>query len=238
MADVPKKQQEYFNRIKRALGSGDEQEFADLVRQKNPLAIREDLANVLGQHTLENYDEPLNVFQDKKLLENIPTEYAKMPKGVAGQYNPSTGGVLMPKSDSMFANKETGVLLHELGHKNDALKGFEASEAFDPKLIKKFGAEAAESAFSKHHAGGFFEKEALKDLLKNRKLATMLPVLKAAGPAAAIYGMSQGDVFAADPTGLLQTDEIGKGSDITEMPSEAKETNRRFKKIRQTLGVE
>lgn len=238
MADVPKKQQEYFNRIKRALGSGDEQEFADMVRQKNPLAIREDLSNVLGQHALENYDEPLNVFQDKKLLENIPTEYTSMSKGIAGQYNPTTGGILMPKANPELANKQAGVLIHEGGHKMDALKGFDTSEAFDPKLLKKLGGEAAEEAFGKHHKGGFFEKEALMKLLQNKKLSALTPLLKAAGPAAALYGMSQGDVFAADPTGLLQTDELGQGSDVTEMPSEAKETNRRFKKIRQTLGVE
>ncbi len=238
MADVPKKQQEYFNRIKKALASGDEQEYADLMRNKNPLAIREDLSNVLGQHVLENYDEPLSVFEDKKILENVPTEYTKMPKGVAGQYDLSTGGVLMPKANPDLINKQTGVKLHEFGHKKDILKGFDASEAFDPKLLKTLGAEAADEAFAKHHKGGFFEKEAIMKLLRNKKLSALAPLLKAAGPAAAIYGMSQGDVFAADPTGMLQTDELGKGSDITEMPSEAKETNRRFKKIRQTLGVE
>lgn len=234
MDKLPRKQQEYFQRIRQALGEGDESAFADLVRQKNPLAIREDLVNVLGQHTLENYDEPLNVFNDKKLLENIPTEYTKMPKGIAAQYDPNTNGILMPKANPDLANKQAGLIIHEGGHKMDALKGFDASEPFDPKFLKKYGAEAAEDAFGKHHSSGFFEKEALMKLLKNKKLSSaVLPVLKGLPIAGALYGMSQGDAFAADPTGMLQTDELGAGSDI--LPPEEMIKRTRFNKLKQKL---
>ena len=63
---MARKQDEYFANIKKALSSKDDEMLSDLVRQKSPLAIREDLANVLGQHVNENYDSPLNIFENKK----------------------------------------------------------------------------------------------------------------------------------------------------------------------------
>jgi hypothetical protein len=52
-----------------------------------------------------------------------------------------------------------------------------------------------------------------------KSFAPLLGVLGHALPiAGAAYGLSQGDAFAADPTGMLQTDELGKGSDKIEKP--------------------
>lgn len=181
MSDRPKKQREYFQKIRKALESGDEEMYQDLVRQKNPLAIRHDLSEITGELVKEGYENPLNAFQNQKLLETVPVEYTNLPKTSAGRYNLSEGKILLPKVQGDMTDKQLGTLVHEFGHEDDRLKGFTASEAFDPSLLKKTGAEAAEAAFGKHHARGFFEKEAIIDLLKNKKLATALPILKAAG---------------------------------------------------------
>jgi hypothetical protein len=48
-----------------------------------------------------------------------------------------------------------------------------------------------------------------------RKASSLAPaLLKALGVGGALYGMSQGDAFAADPTGMLHSEEAGKGSDV------------------------
>lgn len=239
MAEFPKVQQRLFDDIKRAAEAGDEEKLDFLLKQKNPLAVRHDLSTVLGQEVRKNYDSPLDVFKNADALKNTPIEYTDLPENIAGQFTTEgQGKILMPKTSGDISSKQLGTLLHERGHQDDVLRGVVESQPFDKKLLSKTGLDAAEQAFGKHHARGFFEKEALLDVLKNKKLSTLAPLMKVAGPAAAIYGMSQGDVFAADPTGLLQTDELGKGSDVTEMPSEEREKNRRFKKIRQVLGVE
>lgn len=232
MDNLPRKQKEYFQRIKQALGEGDESAFTDLVRQKDPLAIRHDLSTTLGQHVRENYDSPLNVFENKKLLENVPVEYTDLPEGIAGRYNITDSKVLVPKTIEGLENRQTGSLLHELGHAEDRLKGFAGSEALDPKILKQLGAESAEQAFGKHHKAGFFEKEALMKLLKNKKLSSaVLPLIKGLPIAGALYGMSQGDAFAADPTGLLQSDELGSG----ELPPEEMKKRERFNKLKQKM---
>lgn len=251
MDNIPKKQQEYFNRLKEALSTGDEQMFTDLVRQKNPLAIREDLVNVLGQHTLENYDEPLNVFKDKEILKNTPIEYTKLPKGIAGRYEDSNGGLLLPKNDKSSAIKKAGVLVHEYGHKDDALKGFKDIEEFDPQYAKKLGAEVADEAFSKHHKRGFFEKEALMDLLKNKKLGMLAPLLKATGIGAlgvAASGIGN-KAMAGDYKGAL-SDAGELAYDVAappilepptvmgnaELPPEEEAAKERFNRLRKKLG--
>lgn len=57
-----------------------------------------------------------------------------------------------------------------------------------------------------------------------KKMRSFAPLMSALGKgiplAGTIAGLASGDVFAADPTGLLQTDEVGKGSDVVgEKPS-------------------
>ena len=65
-------------------------------------------------------------------------------------------------------------------------------------------------------------KTAIKGTGKNLKsFAPLLGVLGKALPLAGVAaGMASGDLFAADPTGMLQSDEVGKGSDVIgEQPS-------------------
>jgi hypothetical protein len=253
MDKLPKKQQEYFDRLKKSLSSADEQEFADLVRQKDPVGIKRDLSQVLGQHVRENYDNPLEVFEKKKILETVPVEYMDLPENIKGKYNVTKDKILLNKVLPELDNAQTGTLLHELGHKNDRLSGFTASEKFDPLLLKKVGAEAAEEAFSKHHKSGFFEKEALMSLLKNKKLATLAPLLKATGigamglTAAGIGNKAMAGDFkgATSDVGELAYDVL-EPSIVTaaaptmmgnsELPQEEMERRSKFNLLRKKLG--
>lgn len=254
MADLPRQQKEYFQRIKQALGTGDEDAYADLVRQKNPLAIRQDLSTTLGQHVRENYDSPLNAFEDKKLIENIPIEYTNLPSNIAGKFDAPEGKIILPKVVEGMENRQTGTLLHELGHAQDVSKGITTSEKFDPRFLKQLGAEASENAFGKHHTAGFFEKEALMKLLQNKKLEMALPLMKAAGIGAlgaSVVGIGNkamaGDVGGAGlDTADLATDmiplvgeikmagtpsELGSG----ELPPEEMENRQRFNQVQKRL---
>lgn len=252
MADLPKQQKEYFSRIKQALSSGDEDELANLVRQKDPLAIRHDLSTILGQHVQENYDNPRNIFSEKKLIEDIPVEYTDLPEGIAGKFNKTEGKILVPKVDLEKTPRQIGVESHELAHALDKAKGFEGSQKFNPSMLKKTGLEAAEEAFGGHHARGFFEKEALLDLLRNKKLGMLAPVLKAAGIGAigaAAAGIGEkamaGDLSgAASDTGELAYDVIAPpalqaASPTTlgnsELPPEEMEKRQKFNQLKQKL---
>jgi len=150
MDKLPRKQQEYFNDLRKAISSGDEEMYSALVKNKNPLAIREDLAMALGQDVAENFDEPLNIFKKKEFLKEIPVNYTdQLPKGIAGQYV-KENGIFIPKpSENKF--KDLGVKLHEYGHVNDDLDGVLPDNGFDKSNLKKLGSEAADEAFSKHH---------------------------------------------------------------------------------------
>jgi len=169
MTDVPKRQQDYFNLIKRALSSGDDEMLSDLVRTKNPMAIRHDLSTTLGQHVRENYDNPLNVFENKKILEDVPVNYSNLPEGIAGRYSKSENKLYLPKENIEQSNRQMGSRLHEYGHADDALSKFEGTPIL-PDYVSKSGLESAEEVIGKHHKSGFFEKDALEKLLQNKKL--------------------------------------------------------------------
>ena len=258
MADLPRKQREYFSNITKAVESGDDEMLADLVRQKTPKAIREDFTNVLGGHVNDNYDNPLNIFENKKLLEELPVTYTNnLPKGIAGQYV-KQNGLYLPKEDLSNLSKQTGVKVHEYGHYNDLLKGFDESQPFQKTkaLLNNTGLQAAEDAFGKHHASGFFEKEALADLLKNKKLATALPLLKAAGVGALGYqALGIGQKAMAGDIGEAGLDAADMGTDFipgvgeakmaisptqmgnAELPPEVMEERERFNKTKQKLRI-
>ena len=203
MSDLPRKQQDYYDQLRKAIQTGDEGMYSALVGNKNPLAIREDLANALGQHINDNYDNPLNIFKNKQAAEQIPVEYGKLPEGVAGKFT-KTGSILMPTNNGIISNKNTGVLTHEIDHALDNQRGF-ISDVINPNVIKQLGSEAADSAFANHHSRGFFEKGALESLLNNKKLAAnaglMLKGAGALGIGATAIGAGQkamaGDVPGA-----------------------------------------
>ena len=183
MGNIPKKQQDYFNQIKKALGSGDEEMLSELLRQKDPLAIRHDLSTTLGQHVRENYDNPLNIFENKKLLEKVPVSYTKdLPvnlggrhryvKDPAGFYTQEGTGIFLRPEDLDVAEKQMGTRLHEYGHADDLINYPEliSKGSIDKSYSKLEGLQAAEEAIGKHHGSGFFEKDALEKLLQNKKL--------------------------------------------------------------------
>ena len=172
MTDVPRKQQDYFNKIKEALSSGDNDMLSDLVRTKSPLAIRNDLSTTLGQHVRENYDNPLNVFQNKDILEDVPVNYSKLPEGIASRYSKGENKIYLPYEDLNNQNRQMGSRLHEYGHANDALTDFEGQplQSSTDDLSKLSGLQSAEDAIGQHHSSGFFEKDALEQLLQNKKL--------------------------------------------------------------------
>lgn len=234
MGDIPKKRQSYLDEIVKSIESDDAEKLSAITRGREALPLRYDMSEALGQHVAKNYDEPLSIFKNQKLLEEVPVSYANLPPEIAGSYTKEKG-ILLPKADPSKLERQMGVKLHEYGHPNDIINKFEDSVPFN-KVTAKIGGtglEAAEKAIGQHHKVGFFEKEALTDLLKNRKLASLVPLLKVAGPAAAAYGMFQGDAFAADPTGMLQTDELGKGSDT--LPEEQMKEKERFNKTMKRL---
>lgn len=95
-----------------------------------------------------------------------------------------------------------------------------------PKIIEKGGQvgkleEAFQPAIGKvfrsgKNAASSMAKKAGKGLKSFAPLLGMLgKALPIAGTAA---GLASGDVFAADPTGMLQTEELGKGSDVLSKP--------------------
>lgn len=172
MAEIPKSQQDYFNKLKEALSTGDNELLSNLVRTKNPLAIRHDLSTALGQHVRENYDEPLNIFHNKEILKDIPVNYTKLPPGIAGRYSKEENQLYLPHEDIEVPNRQMGSRLHEYAHADDVLNGFEDSEPFNKTkaTLNRAGLEAAEDTLGKHHASGFFEKDALSNLLNNKKL--------------------------------------------------------------------
>lgn len=234
--DIPKARQNYLNDLKKSLEIGDEEMLADLVRNRDPLAVRHELSTALGQHVRQNYDNPLNAFKDKAILEQVPIERTVLPKGVAGQYSLTNNKIYMPKGE--LGDKGTGTLVHELGHAKDWLvnkiKGVNLNEA--DEVLKGSGLEAAEKAFGGHHADGFFEKQALQKLLNGGKLAATYlgPLMKGLGIAGAgLAATSIGNkAMAGDLTGavseavdnvpvvgqvkqMIQPEMIGKSDDIT-----------------------
>jgi hypothetical protein len=191
-------------------------------------------------------------FEKPELLDNISV--SENPKMLAAE---NATGLYIPKDKKIVLNsgEDLATGLHELSHPydeaahgyfnlTDALTGNKKAKGLD---LGAKGLEAAEEL----NKGHFFQDgikglEQLKRLMKGDKLrsiaSTLAPALKYAGPAAAAYGMYQGDAFAADPTGLLQADEVGKGSDVvpkdeqfdfspykTENPSNFEELKKKLK---------
>lgn len=252
MDKLPRKQQEYFDNLKKAISTGDEEMYSDLVRNKNPLALREDLSMVLGQDVAENFDDPLNIFKKKELLKEVPITYTEnLPKGISGQYVKEHGLFLPKPSDNKL--KDLGVKLHELGHKNDELSGLTVDDVFDKSNLKKLGAEAADEAFSKHHGSGFFEKDAINKLRNNKLLSTLAPFIKATGVGAAGLALAGAGnkAMAGDLSGAAS--DVGElGYDIveppvlsaaaptmmgnSELPKEELEKRAKFNLLRKRLG--
>lgn len=216
MSEIPKKMQQHFEDIKKYLGIGDEEAVQELLKNRDPYAIRNILGTALGQHVNENYNTPTNAFENSKLLEKTPIQYGKLPANIQSEYNPTSGGILMPRQNPDIAHAQTGDLLHELGHKDDIEnKGWQYNLAKDiseqPGSMKDVtGLPAALKEFGNHHESGFFEKEALQKLLSGGKLG----VLGALGAGAMALGAGNkamaGDLPGAaldagaivDPTGI------------------------------------
>lgn len=132
----------------------------------------------------------------------------------------------------MMQQSPRGVVLHEADHVSDALNKNYIPKQDMTKTLKR-GLEGAEEAFSKHNKRGFFELEALKKLTKN-KLLGAVPYVGAALTANEIF--DSGDVFAADPTGMLKSDNVGEGSD--ELPDVAARDlyNAKMKRTKKLMG--
>lgn len=134
-----------------------------------------------------------------------------------------------------------GVVLHEADHLTDLVN----KNYIPPKeeeILKKIGkgAKGLEGAIEKygtHHKRGLFELEALKKLTKN-KLLGAIPVLGTALTAHEIF--DSGNVFAADPTGITSSENLGEGSDTLpkEEQIQKQKYNDRMKKMKQILGEE
>ena len=170
MSDIPRSQRDYFNKIKQALGSGDNEMLSHLVRTKNPLAIRHDFSTALGEHVRENYDNPLNIFTNKDILQDVPVNYTKLPSGVAGRYSKGENQIYLPHEDLEIPNRQMGTRLHEFGHADDALHKFNGNAELPDFADKLSGLDSAEEAIGGHHSSGFFEKDALQQLLQNKTL--------------------------------------------------------------------
>jgi hypothetical protein len=140
------------------------------------------------------------------------------------------------KNPELFQKNPRGLILHEADHISDALNKNYIPKEDATNTIKK-GLEGAEEMFGKHHKRGFFELEALKKLTKN-KLLGAVPVIGTALTANEI--LKSGNVFAADPTGMTSSENVGEGSDILpqEDLAEKQRYNNRMIKTRKLLEGE
>jgi len=224
---LPKKRQDLLNDLKKYLQIDDEDAVSDLLKNRDPMAIRDEMSTALGQHILQNYDKPVNAFKDSHILSEVPIEYTNLPENIAGKYNLSKNKILLPKENPELIERQTGTLMHELGHAKDWLidkiKGSNLNES--NSALKGSGLEAAEKIFGNHHSNGFFEKEALQKLLKGGKLAipalALGSTLYSAGSKA-----SEGDIpgaalkvgSAIDPTGTVNA--VDQVKERLQMPTE------------------
>ena len=239
-------------------------ELESLLKGVDPIEVRMLLQETLGDHVFENYDLGLpKAIREAQKIEAMPllkkasmNMYDELPEiNVNKLYEdkikkPVKLSIFKDASDDLgyvdLAEKATptihlnqnmmqkspgGVILHEADHLSDALnKNYIPKE--DMLDTAKLGLKGAEEAFAKHNKRGFFELEALKKLTKN-KLLGAVPFLGAGLSAYSV--LDSGDVMAADPTGLLQSDEVGVGSD--ELPDQSTKDiyNARMKKTKQML---
>jgi hypothetical protein len=238
----------WYEGLLKSLGSGESPE--DSFKHMNAYGVRDTSEAAAAKFLQDQYgakdvNDIKKHFEKPELLDNISV--SENPKALLAE---NANGMYLPKEKKIVLNsgEDLATGLHELSHPydekahgfynlTDALSGNKKAKGLD---LGAKGLEAAEEL----NKGHFFSDkikglEQLKRLMSGNKLkSVLLPALKAAGPAAALYGMSQGDAFAADPTGLLQTDELGKGSD--ELPDELGEKqkyNNRFKKMREIMGA-
>ena len=240
-------------------------ELEHLLKGVDPIEVRMLLQETLGDHVFENYDIGLpKAMREAQKINELPllkkasmNMYDELPEiNVNKLYEekikkPVKLSIFKDASDDLgfvdLAKKETptinlnqnmlqkspgGVILHEADHLSDVLnKGYIPKQ--DMIDTAKMGLEGAGEAFAKHNKRGFFELEALKKLTKN-KLLQAVPVL---GAGLTGYSMLEsGDVMAADPTGLLQSDEVGTGSD--EIPDIGKRDvyNAKMKRTKKLMG--
>jgi hypothetical protein len=213
---IPKKRQALFDDLAKYLQIGDDDAVEDLLRNKSPMTIRDELSTGLGQHVRKNYDNPLNAFENKKLLEQVPVEYTKLPDNIAGKYNLSENKIYLPHENLEIPSRQMGNKMHEFGHADEvANKGFKAIAPLEEttSALKGSGLPDALKAFGDHHQVGFFEKEAWQKLLKNGKLAAgyLAPVMKGLGVA----GMGLGALGAYNKA--QAGDNVGAVSDIADM---------------------
>jgi hypothetical protein len=222
MSEISKKRQSYFDDLKKYLSQGDEDAVADLMRTKDPLAIRNDMSTALGQHVKQNYDAPENIFEKSKLIKDVPIEYTKLPDGIAGRYSPDTNGIYLNHPNPDLENRQAGILAHEQGHANDRLKGFKNSQPLNEieGTLKGEGLENAIKAIGQHHEGGFFEKEALMKLLQGKKLGALLPIVGGLGIGASVLGI--GNKAMAGDLGNAALDTASLAADMTPLLGEAK----------------
>jgi hypothetical protein len=217
----------WYEGLLKSLSSGQSPE--DSFKHMNAYGVRDTSEAAAAKFLQDQYgandvNDIKKHFEKPELLDNISV--SENPKMLAAE---NANGLYIPKQKKIVLNsgEDLATGLHELSHPydeaahgyynlTDALTGNKKSKGLD---LGAKGLEAAEEL----NRGHFFQDnikglEQLKRLMKGDKLRSMVtaisPALKAAGPAAALYAMSQGDAFAADPTGLLQADEVGKNSDI------------------------
>lgn len=240
-------------------------ELESLLKGMDPIEVRMLMQETLGDHVMENYDIGLpKAIREAQKINDLPlmkkasmNMYDELPEiNVNKLYEekikkPVKLSIFKDASDDLgyvdLAEKATptihlnqnmmqkspgGVILHEADHLSDAL-----NKNYIPKKdmldTVKTGLEGAGEAFAKHNKRGFFELEALKKLTKNKLLGSV-PYVGAALTANEIF--DSGDVFAADPTGMLKSDNVGEGSD--ELPDEAQKDlyNARMKRTLKKLG--
>ena len=229
----------------------------DLFKHMNAYGVRDTSEAAAAKFLQDQYgakdvNDIKKHFEKPELLDNISV--SENPKMLAAE---NANGMYLPKDKKIILNsgEDLATGLHELSHPydeaahgyynlTDALTGNKKVKGAN---LSATGLKAAEEL----NKGHFYDDsikglEQLKRLIKGEKLrsiaAAVSPALKALGPAAALYGMSQGDVFAADPTGLLQADAAGEGSDVvpkgeqfdfspykTESPSNFEELRKKLK---------
>ena len=237
-------------------------ELSSLLKGMDPIEVRMLMQETLGDHVFENYDIGLpKAMKEAQRIQSLPLAqkatmnmYDELPEinvnklyeqpikkpvklSIFKDASDDLGFVDLAKKDTptinlnanMMQKSPGGVVLHEADHLSDALnKSYIPKE--DMLNTTKLGLEGAEQAFAKHNKRGFFELEALKKLMNNKKLQAAIPIV---GAGLAGYSMlDSGDAFAADPTGLLQSDTVGEGSDQIPDQGEKDIYNARMKKTK------
>jgi hypothetical protein len=217
----------WYESLLKSLEKGESPE--DSFKHMNAYGVRDTSEAAAGkflqdQYGVRNVEDIKKHFEKPEILNNIGI--SENPKALLAE---NANGMYLPKEKKIVLNsgEDLATGLHELSHPydeaahgyhnlTDALTGNKKMKGLD---LGAKGLEAAEDLNKGHFFGDSIKGlEQLKRLIKGDKLRSIAgaiaPALKVAGPAAAMYAMSQGDAFAADPTGMLQADEVGAGSDV------------------------